>query len=552
MIFNRRQFLASAIASAGAAAPQTPNPRNRRPNIVFVLTDDQGYGDFSIHGNPYLKTPNCDAIGKEGVQFSQFQVSPVCSPTRSSLMTGRYNYRTGIVDTYLGRSLMYPDEVTVAEILGNAGYRTGIFGKWHLGDNYPMRAIDQGFQEALVIKGGGIGQPSDPPGSGYFNPVLQHNGQQKSYTGYCTDVFFDAAMQWIETGGDKPFFAYIPTNAPHSPLIVGDEWVEPFRKMGLPDDVAKTYAMEANIDFNVGRLTAKLRALNIERETLFIFMTDNGATGPSKRYNAGMRAEKGTPYQGGIRVPCFFRWPGTLQPRTSDRIAAHIDIMPTILEVCGVAKPAALQIDGRSLWPLAKGTATAWPDRMLFTQWHRGDKPEPFRDCAVRTQRHKLVNGRELYDMESDPAESHDIAATNPELVAKLRKGYEEWFESVSSVRHYLPSRIYLGTPHENPVVLTRQDWRVLAEGRRAVGWWEVDVKKAGKYEIKLIFDPLEADSEVRFQLGTVDKTLASPKGAEECRFQAVELALGPGQLRGLINTGKSEAGPKFVEVRLL
>lgn len=549
MIFSRRQFLTSTLAAAAAQS------RSRRPNVVFVLTDDQGYGDFSLYGNPHLKTPKCDAIGREGVQFSQFQVSPVCSPTRSSLMTGRYNYRTGVVDTFLGRSLMYPDEVTIAEILRDAGYRTGIFGKWHLGDNYPMRAMDQGFEEALVIKGGGIGQPSDPPGSGYFNPVLQHNGQQKSYPGYCTDVFFDAALQWIETGGDRPFFAYIPTNAPHSPLIVGEEWAEPYRKLGLPDDVAKVYGMEANIDFNVGRLTAKLRALNIERETFLIFMTDNGATGPSDRYNAGMRANKGTPYQGGIRVPCFFRWPGTLKPSTCDRIAAHIDLLPTILEACGVQQPAGLQVDGKSLWPLAKGAAASWPDRMLFTQWHRGDHPEPFRGSAVRTQRYKLVNGQELYDMEADPAESRDIAAAHSDVVAKLRKGYSDWFESVSSVRHYLPSRIYLGTPHENPVVLTRQDWRVPPGDRPArqqLGWWEVDVKKAGKYEIKMIFDPLEANSAVRFELGLADKTAQGAKGDEECRFEAVDLAVGPGQLRGSIATGKVTAGPKFVEVRSL
>jgi arylsulfatase A-like enzyme len=547
VIFSRRQFLASSLAAAA------PEKQSRRPNVVFVLTDDQGFGDLSINGNPYLKTPNSDAIGREGVQFSQFQVCPVCSPTRSSLMTGRYNYRTGVVDTFLGRSLMYPDEVTIAEILRDAGYRTGIFGKWHLGDNYPMRAMDQGFEEALVIKGGGIGQPSDPPGSGYFNPVLQHNGQQKTYPGYCTDVFFDAAMSWIETGGDKPFFAYIPTNAPHSPLIVGEEWVEPFRKMGLPEDVAKTYGMIANIDVNVGKLTAKLRALNLERDTLLIFMTDNGATGPSPRYNAGMRDGKGTPYQGGIRVPCFFRWPGKLKPSTCDRIAAHIDLLPTILEVCGVRQPPALQIDGKSLWPLAQGAAAgSWPDRMLFTQWHRGDRPEPFRASAVRTQRYKLVNGRELYDMASDPGESHDIAAANPDVVAKLRAGYSAWFESVSSVRHFLPSRIYLGTSHENPVVLTRQDWRVPPDVRQPVGWWEVDVKKTGKYDIKLIFDPLENDSAVRFQLGAADKTVTCAKGARECLFQAVDLSTGAGQLRGSIATGKAPLGPKFVEVRSL
>lgn len=469
---NRRHFILSATASATSLA----SGATKSPNVILILTDDQGYGDLSLYGNPHLKTPNMDAVGKEGVQFSQFQVCPVCSPTRSSLMTGRYNYRTGIVDTFLGRSMMYPDEVTVAEILRDNGYRTGIFGKWHLGDNYPMRSCDQGFQESLVIKGGGIGQPSDPPGSGYFDPVLQHNGVQKKYSGHCTDVFFDAATEWIERAGSKPFFAYIPTNAPHSPLVVSEQWSGPYAKMGLADDVAKVYGMIANIDWNLGKLTARLRAMGAERDTILIFMGDNGSTGRSVRYNAGMRALKGTPYQGGIRVPFFVRWPGHLAPRTTDRIAAHIDVLPTILDACGVKKPARLQIDGKSLLSLADGSAKNWPDRMLFTQWHRGDQPEAFRDSAVRTQRYKLINGKELYDLEADPAESHDIAAAHPDIVAELRKGYSEWFASVSAVRHFIPPRIYIGTEHENPVVLTRQDWRVPPgerpqRGVQQVGW---------------------------------------------------------------------------------
>ncbi len=552
---NRRQFTAIlAGATAGFSYAQRPQggQGGKRPNVVLVLTDDQGYGDLSLHGNPHLKTPNMDSVGKEGVQFTQFQVCPVCSPTRSSLLTGRYNYRTGIVDTFLGRSMMYPDEVTVAEILGSNGYRTSIFGKWHLGDNYPMRSCDQGFQESLVIKGGGLGQPSDPPGSSYFDPILQHNGVQKKYTGYCTDVFFGAAMEWIERGGSKPFFAYIATNAPHSPLMVDEKWSRPFAEMGLADDVAKVYGMIANIDWNLGKLTTKLRDLGVERDTMFIFMTDNGPVGPTVRYNAGMRAIKGTPYQGGIRVPFFVRWPGRLKPRTTDRIAAQIDIMPTILDVCGVKKPEGLKIDGKSLWSLADGTAKNWPDRTIFTQWHRGDQPEAFRDSAVRTQRYKLINGKELYDMEKDPAESHDIADSHPEVVADLRKAYLDWFASVSADRHFIPPRIYLGTEHENPVVLTRQNWRVAAQGRNTNGWWEVDVKKAGKYEITLQFDPLPADSEVRFQLGEADKSKAVPQGAQECRFEAVELRVGPGQLRGTITAGKSAVGPKFVEVRTL
>jgi hypothetical protein len=307
-----------------------------------------------------------------------------------------------------------------------------------------------------------------------------------------------------------------------------------------------------NVILDLGKLTAKLRALNIERDTVLIFLTDNGPVGPSPRFNCGMRSTKGTPYQGGIRVPFFLRWPGRLQPGKVDRIAAHIDVLPTILDACGVAKPDKLQIDGRSLMGLADGSANSWPDRMLFTQWHRGDRPEPFRDCAVRTQRHKLVNGSELYDIETDPGEKQDIAAAQPEIVAKLREGYTEWFESVSSVRHYVPPRIYLGTPHENPVTLTRQDWRVPPEIRQAVGWWEVDVKRAGNYEVKITFDPLDTGAEARFQLGDVVKTISVAKGIGECRFEPAKLAAGPGQLRGSLTIGKKVVGPKFVEIKSL
>ena len=539
---NRRIFLGLAAAAALPAAT--------RPNVIFVLTDDQGFGDLSIHGNPHLQTPNMDAIARDGVQFTQFQVCPVCSPTRSSLMTGRYNYRTGIVDTFLGRSLMYPDEVTIAEVLGDAGDRTGIFGKWHLGDNYPMRAMDQGFQEALVLKGGGIGQASDPPGSSYFDPILFHNGVQKKYTGYCTDVYFNEAMRWIEADRSKPYFAYLPTNAPHSPLQVDDKYADPFRAKGLHDETARVYGMVKNIDDNLGNLLAMLKRTNQERDTIVMFMTDNGAIG-EPRFNAGLRGEKTTPYQNGIHVPFFLRWPARVKPNSKvDRIAAHIDLFPTLLEACGVSMPPKLKIDGRSILPLAEGKSPAWPDRALFTQWHRGDRPEPFRSSAVRTQRYKLINGVELYDLEADPGEKHDIAAANPEIVADLRQRYTAWFADVAAPRDYAPSRIYIGTKYENPVVLTRQDWRVAPEAKGpAVGWWEVDVKTAGRYKITVTLDANVPAGEALFELNGIVKSAAIARGAASCEFPNVQLPAGTGRLRFTLKSGSRELGAKFVDV---
>ena len=541
---NRREFLA-------ATAVQTSRSARRPPNVLILITDDQGYGDLSLHGNPYLATPNLDRIGREGVRFTQFQVCPVCSPTRSSLMTGRYNYRTGIVDTFLGRSMMYLDEVTMAEHLGKAGYRTGIFGKWHLGDNYPLRAIDQGFQEAVVCKGGGVGQPSDPPGNSYFDPILHRNGREERYAGYCTDIFFRLATQFIEKNRREPWFCYLPTNAPHDPLTIGEEYVKPFRTQGLDEPTAKTYGMVANIDENTGRLLEKLRALGLEDNTILIYMSDNG---PQRaRYNAGMRGIKGTVYQGGIRVPFFLRWPAAGKGgATVDRIAAHIDVLPTILEACGVRNTGGPKIDGRSLMPLLGGETGGWPDRTLFTQWHRGDVPELFRACAARTQQYKLVNGRELYDVSADPAERNDIAVRQPEIAARLRKETEAWFRDVSSTRGYDPPRIHVGTRHENPVILTRQDWRGEKSGWAADsnGHWEIQVATPGAYEITARMDALAGKGLARLRAASVEATAQVEAGARNSKFDRVMLAGGPARLQVTLESGGVFYGPQYVDVK--
>lgn len=546
---SRRAFLAGAApAPFFVRASQA-----RQPNLVLIITDDQGYGDLSIHGNPHLKTPHIDGIAAEGVRFTQFQVSPVCSPTRASLMTGRYNYRTGVVDTYLGRSMMYPDEVTIAEILGRNGYRTGLFGKWHLGDNYPMRPIDQGFQVALCHNGGGIGQPSDPPGNSYFDPILQENGKPVRVKGYCTDIFFERAAEFIEASRQRPFFAYISTNAPHTPLEVAEELVAPFRAHGLDDTTAKIYGMVKNIDDNVGRLLERLARLELEQDTIVIFLTDNGPQ--QDRFNAGMRGRKGTVYQGGIRVPSFFRWPRSIQRgRTIDTIAAHIDVLPTLLEACGVALPAGLRIDGRSLLPLIRGQDPSWPERTLFTQWHRGDQPEPYRSAAVRTSRYKLIDGKELYDLSGDPGEQHELAAANPKIAAQLRASYERWFKDVSSTRGYAPPRIYVGAEQENPVILTRQDWRgpKASWDENGLGHWEVDVRTSGRYEILLRTFPAPADGTARFRLNNLDLEQPIAKGATECRFPPAVLQSGPGRAEPVLEYGGTQVGARYVEIRKL
>ncbi|MGI6455747.1 MAG: sulfatase-like hydrolase/transferase [bacterium] len=536
---------ALSFAQPRAGAQEPPS----RPNVILIITDDQGFGDLGIHGNPHIRTPNLDRLAQESIEFTRFHVSPVCAPTRASLMTGRYNYRTGVVDTYIGRAMMHSDEITLAEVLGGAGYKTGIFGKWHLGDNYPLRAIDQGFQEALVHNGGGIGQPSDPPGNMYQNPVLFLNGNATRFEGYCTDIFFDAALQYIERNCNRPFFAYIATNAPHTPLQIADRYVQPYLDMGLNDDTARVYGMVENIDENVGKLLRKLDDLQLAENTILIFMTDNG--NQQNRYTAGLRGRKGTVYEGGIHVPFIIRYPQRWQmPRKIDNIAAHIDIMPTLLQACGVPLPD-VKIDGQSLVPLLEGETPEW-DRTLFFQWHRGDEPEPFRDCAVCTPRYKLINGKELYDLENDPAEEHDIAAENPKIVQELRRRYEEWFKDVSSTRGYAPPRIHLGTEHENPVTLTRQDWRGPQAGwnKDSLGYWEVYTANSGMYDVILRVFPREQPSRIHFKLGDVHLQHQLDPNMSFYIFEEVQLPEGEGRLEAWVEVEGRDVGVSYVDVR--
>jgi arylsulfatase A-like enzyme len=570
---SRREFLAQAafaaaaapLAGSGGCASVHSHQTARRPNVVLILTDDQGYGDFHCHGNDSIRTPNLDRLHDESVRFTQCYVSPVCSPTRSSLMTGRYNYRTGIVDTFQGRSMMYPDEVTIAEVLSRHGYRTGIFGKWHLGDNYPMRPIDQGFEEALVHKGGGLCQPSEPANNSYFDPILQHNGAPEKRTGYCTDIFGNAAIEFIrqrcnrapalQHAGD-PFFVYLAFNAPHSPLIVDEAYSSPYRTMGLDENTAKTYGMITNLDENVGRLLDALQELRLAENTLVVFLTDNGAAigDGERRYDAGLRGAKGTVYDGGIHVPCFMRWPGVLRPgKETDRVVAHIDLFPTLLEACGVQDPGGVRLDGRSLMPLLVSENTPWPDRTLYFQWHRGDAPELYRNCAARSQQYKLVNGKELYDMAADPSEKIDVAEAHPDVVAEMRKGCEEWFRDVSSTRGYDPPRIHIGTPHENPSVLTRQDWRGAESWRDGnVGYWEVKVARPGTYDILFTFPQTKARGVAQFRFNDVAVQQPIEQGIATCRFHAVPIRAANGPLHAYVEVEGKPAGVTLVTMERL
>ena len=447
-LFLSLQF---AIITSHAGAEPPPTLEARRPNIIFLLTDDQGYGDLSCHGNPILKTPNLDRLHDEGVRFTDFHVSPTCSPTRSALMTGRHEFKNGVTHTILERERLTLNATTIAQVLQSAGYTTGIFGKWHLGDEPDHWPDKRGFDEMFIHGCGGIGQAypnsscGDVPGNTYFSPTILHNGKFEKTRGYCTDVFFNQALSWIDSvKGKKPFFCYLATNAPHAPLLVRPEDEKRYADKVKERSVAKFFGMIANIDDNVGRMLEKLKEWNIERDTLVIFMNDNGGTAGVSVFNAGMRGEKVTPWLGGTRAASFWRWPGTLKPADVDRLAAHMDVFPTLAAIAGakLTDPVKAQVQGRNLVPLLLDPKAPWPDRLLFThvgRWPKGAKPSDhkYAHCSVRSPHWQMVCDTDgakkwqLFDIKADPGEKTDVAAQHPDVVKDLDEAYDKWWDSV-------------------------------------------------------------------------------------------------------------------------
>ena len=433
---------------APACCPGLAAAEPARPNLVFILTDDQGYGDLSCHGNPILRTPNLDRLHAEGVRFTDFHVSPTCAPTRAALLTGRHEFRNGVTHTIHERERLCLEAVTLPEVLRQAGYTTGIFGKWHLGDEPERWPSRRGFDEMFIHGAGGIGQTypgscGDAPGNTYFNPAILHNGRFVRTEGYCTDVFFRQALSWIEqVKGKKPFYAHIALNAPHAPLQVRPEDEARYQGKVAPD-VAKFFGMIANIDDNVGVLLSRLAAWGLATNTLVIFMNDNGGTAGVKLYNAGMRGGKGTPWLGGTRAASFWRWPGVFKPADCHALTAHIDFFPTLAELAGAKLDARVrgQVEGRSLLPLLRDPAAPWPERTLFThvgRWAPGTPPQKYGPCSVRRSRWHLVHEAkqrdgswQLFDVEADPGERTNVAQDFPEVVAQLEREFDQWWDSV-------------------------------------------------------------------------------------------------------------------------
>ena len=420
-----------------------------QPNIIYIMTDDQGYGDLACHGHPWIKTPNLDKLHAQSTRFTNYHVSPTCAPTRSALMSGRNPFEVGVTHTILERERMSPDVPTVAEVLQKAGYTTGIFGKWHLGEQDEYQPGSRGFDEVFIHGAGGIGQnfagaQGDVPKNGYFDPTIRHNGKFVKTKGFCTDVFFLEALRWMKNQKDKPFFAYIPTNAPHGPFIAPEEYKKVYADYAKGDADQAFFGMITNIDDNVGRLMEKLDEWDLADNTLLIFSTDNGSAKGSRIFNAGMKGGKGSVNEGGSRVPLFFRLPGTA-PAGKDlgQLARHIDILPTLAEIAG-ADISDIELEGRSLAPLLKDENTEWPDRTLFFHAGRWPKkgapgkfgqgdPNPdsyqYKKFAVRTERWRLVGKDALYDLKADPGETTNVIEQHPEVAKQLLEAYDGFWK---------------------------------------------------------------------------------------------------------------------------
>jgi len=544
-------FQATCPSSLSAQSPE-------RPNVILIMTDDQGWWDLGIHGSEKLDTPVMDRLASEGVELTRFYVQPVCAPTRAGLMTGRYYLRTGLYNTRFGGDTMGADEITVAEILREHGYRTGVFGKWHLGRYAASSPNAQGFDEALTFSHGHIERYDHPS-------QLTHNGTPVQIRGYITDVLTDAAIQFAESNRDRPFFCYLPYNVPHVPLVLGhavhlqdrgDALLRKYLERGVPVREAHIYGMIERCDANIGRLVEAIDRLGLREKTVVFFMSDNG--GIHKFYKAGLRGGKGSVYEGGVRSPLLARWPGHFPAGAkSDAMASHVDLLPTICELAGASPPSDRPIDGRSIAELLRTGQGASPHDYVYHTWNRY-VPVDDQRWAIGGQRYKLTQGR-LYDLAADPGETKDLAKEQPERVREMRAEFVRWFRDVTAGQVYEPVAIPVGRPEQNPVEI-QASWAVIeGDGTHYTflgydwdtidGWgepgdaarWKIDVHRAGTYEVRVSYGAAPASAGSRFRIAVGDRALEG----------TVEATVTPDVfIRRTVGTLDLPAGPATLVVR--
>ena len=494
-----------------------------KPNIVLVITDDQGYGDLGCNGNPYIKTPSIDQFSNDAVSFSNFHVSTTCAPTRGALMSGRHTNRVNVFHTISGRSLLFEDEVILPQVLGMNGYVSGMFGKWHLGDNYPYRPEDRGFAEVVRHGGGGICQMPDYWGNDYFDDTYWHNGETQKYDGYCTDVFFNEALRFIDENKDQPFFCYISPNAPHGPLNVPKEYMDMYKDVKeLKDNHRRFYGMITNIDDNFARLQEHLDKLGLTENTILIFMTDNGTASGAGVYGGGLRGQKGSQYEGGHRVPFMIRWPdGQLTGgKEISHLVAHYDVLPTFVDLLGLNYNPAKPLDGKSLVPLLHGKTEGWPNRILYMDTQRVQNLTKYKQYSVMDKDWRLVDGKELYNVTEDLGQTKNLIDQYPEVVARLAEGYERWWQSfVDEGVNERFAYIKAGTSYENPVRMCSHDmltadlghaWHQYgaAQATQAAGKWKVEIVNGGDYAIHLRRFPRESGLAINAEFPATEKPI--------------------------------------------
>ncbi|MBJ2175942.1 arylsulfatase [Aureibaculum sp. A20] len=508
-------ILFSAISFSGCSKIKESKEANQiektdKPNVILIMVDDQGYGDIAVQGNKWIKTPNIDKLHAESTRLTDYHVSPTCAPTRAALMTGHHNYRTGVFFTIKGRSLILERETTMAQVFKENGYNTAMFGKWHLGDNYPFRPQDKGFDEVLMNNGGGVGQTMDYWDNDYFNDTYVHNGKFEKYEGYCTDVWFENAKKYIGKQKDKPFFCYLSTNAAHSPYWVDDTYSDPYKdNENIPN--ASFYGMIANIDENIGKLVEYLKSIDLMDNTILIFTSDNGTAKGAKMAkgedrldgfidkgnNAGMRGIKASMYEGGHRVPFYIHWKngGINVGKDINDLTAHYDIFPTLVDLCKLDVKEDLKFDGSSLVPLMKGDKTNFEDRIVYVNTQFSTDPIPWKRTALMHRNWRLVEGTELYDLDTDPEQRTNVADQYPEKVKEYKAAYDKWWAEISPTFVEKPYFI-IGNEAENPTTLICHDWHSetftpwqqnhIRLGQINNGFWRVKVAEDGTYTLKL------------------------------------------------------------------
>ena len=513
------QFLFLSVAVIGltlsvaiARADQTP------PNVVLIMTDDQGYGDLACHGNPILQTPNLDRLYAESVRLTDFHVDPTCSPTRGALMSGKYSHRAKAWHTIAGGNHLRANEMTMAEAFKASGYRTGMFGKWHLGSNYPYRPMDRGFDEWLGQGDGGTGTTDCYFTNDRVNDHYIHNGEWVFREGYAPDVFFNAAIDFIKDRDDrKPFFVYLNTYMPHTPHTLPDRsWTETYETK-TTKRAAYFFAGIERIDRNVGLLRRTLAGQGSSDNTIVIFMTDNGGTGGVQVFNAGMRGRKGQVYDGGHRVPFFIHWPAGKIRHGCDvaDLNAHIDVLPTLIDLCKLASPKEVDFDGRSFKSQLLEPEKLLPPRALCVELQRTFAPQKWVNAAVMTRRWRLVNAKELYDMSADPGQTTNVIDKHPDVTEQLKRDFDAYWKRVTpNDRERV--KFIVGHPNDPETFLQPMDWYLprppwnhqhVSQGAQQCGEWWIAAAESGTYRFEARRWPSEVNAPIA-GVPTLEKTV--------------------------------------------